>query len=158
VKKCLKSIAKKEGIKVTEEGLKALIYIANGDLRKATNSLQVAASLDKEIDADTIYKSTGFARPEEVKKLIDVSLGGAFTEARDILKHLLIDYGLSGQDIIIQVHRSIYELPLQDVIKVELVDKVGETEFRITSGGNPRIQLEALLAHFTLIGKRAMPK
>ena len=150
VKKYLLSIAKKEKLKISDDGLKALVYIANGDLRKATNSLQVAASLENKIDEETIYKSTGFARPEEVKKLINIALGGNFTESRDMLKQLLIEYGLSGQDIVVQLHRTIFDLPLQDAVKVELVDKIGETEYRITDGGNPRIQLEALLAHLTL--------
>jgi replication factor C small subunit len=38
--------------------------------------------------------------------------------------------------------------------KVELIDKIGEYNFRITEGANERIQLEALLAYLVLIGKK----
>jgi replication factor C small subunit len=37
---------------------------------------------------------------------------------------------------------------------VKLMDKVGEVDFRLTEGANERIQLEALLAHFSLLGDR----
>ncbi|MEA3165340.1 MAG: replication factor small subunit, partial [Thermoplasmata archaeon] len=64
-------------------------------------------------------------------------------------------YGLSGEDVIRQVHRSVFDLTIPDRQKVELVDKVGEIEFRMVEGANERIQIESLLAHFVLAGSKA---
>ncbi|MCA1813209.1 MAG: replication factor C small subunit, partial [Halobacteriales archaeon] len=55
IKKQMRKIAKEEHLEVTAEGLDALLYVAQGDLRKATNTLQVAASLGKKVDEDTVY-------------------------------------------------------------------------------------------------------
>src|SRR5512136_2909571 len=44
VKKYLGDIAQAEKVKLTEDGLEALVYIASGDMRKAINALQVAAT------------------------------------------------------------------------------------------------------------------
>ena len=38
--------------------------------------------------------------------------------------------------------------------KLEMIERVGEYEFRMTEGSNPHLQLEALLAQLALIGKR----
>ena len=60
-----------------------------------------------------------------------------------------------GQDVIRQIHSSIFDLGVSDYDKVKLIDKCGEIEFRIVEGSNERIQLEALLAYFLMIGGNA---
>ena len=136
-----------------EDGMEALVYVAQGDLRKATNSLQVAAVMGTKIDDEAIYRSTQTVRPDEIKDLISIALEGDFARSRKILETVLIEYALSGEDLIRQIHRNIYDLPIKERDKVRLIDRIGEVEFRMVEGGNPRIQLESLLAHFVLVGE-----
>jgi len=152
VKKYLQQIAKVEKLEVAEDALDALVHVANGDMRKAVNSLQVAASLSEKITVDVVYQTTGTAHPEEVKKLLETALKGDFLEARSQLDELMITYGLSGEDVIRQIHKQFFELNIPDIEKVRLIDKTGEVEFRIVEGSNERIQLEALLAYLVLVG------
>lgn len=152
LKKYLNKIAKAEKLEITKEGMDSIEYIAQGDMRKAINSLQVAASLADKIDADSLYKTATIARPDDVKELLDIALTGKFLAAREKLDELLIEYGLSGEDIVRQVHRTIFDLSIGEDYKVKLVDRLGEAEFRMVEGSNERIQLEALLAHFVVIG------
>jgi len=158
IRTVLDRIAKAEKLKVTKEGMDALVYIAQGDLRKAVNALQVAAAVSPTIDEDALYKAASTARPELVKHLLEVSLGGDFLKARDALDTLLIEYGLSGEDVIRAVHRTVFDLSVPDAFKVRLIDRVGEAEFRLVEGSNERIQLEALLAHFVLVGQELKKK
>jgi replication factor C small subunit len=152
VEKYLSRIAKVEKIKITKEGMEALAYIAQGDLRKATNALQVAASISETVDEGTLYKAAATARPKDVKELLEVSLEGDFMAARSILDDLLIEYGLSGEDLIKQIHRTLFELTIPDESRVKLLDKIGEVEFRIIEGSNERIQLESLISNFVVAG------
>ena len=153
IKEFLGRIAKAEKLKVTPDALDALVYVAQGDMRRAVNSLQVAAAISPTIDSDALYKAASTARPEAVRKLIEVSLSGDFLKARGVLDELLIEYGLSGEDVARQIHRTIFDLGIPDEHKVRLVDKLGEVEFRMVEGSNERIQLESLLANFVLIGQ-----
>ncbi len=153
IKDFLGRIAKAEKLKVTPDAMEALVYIAEGDMRRAVNALQVAAAVSPTVDSDALYKAASTARPEAVRKLIEVSLSGDFLKARTVLDELLIEYGLSGEDIARQVHRAIFDLNLPDEQKVRLVDKLGEIEFRMIEGSNERIQLENLLASFVLAGQ-----
>jgi replication factor C small subunit len=153
VKKFIRRIATEEKVDVTPDGVEALVFVAKGDLRKTVNTLQVAATLGGKVDADAIYKTTSTARPEEVKRLLETALKGDFMAARNQLDDLLIEYGLSGEDVIRQVHRSVFDLSIPDKAKVQLVDRVGEAEFRLVEGANDRIQIEAMLAHFVLAGQ-----
>ena len=146
-------IAKAEKLKVTDDGMEALVYVAEGDMRRAVNALQVAASLGSTVDADVLYKVSSTIRPEEVKALIEKALEGEFLRAREVLDKLLIEYGLSGEDIVRQLHRTVFDLNIPDESKVRLLDRIGETDFRLTEGSSERIQIESLLAHFALIGQ-----
>ena len=152
VSEYLNKIVKNENISIDDDALEALVHVARGDMRRAVNSLQVAAAQGERIDVDTIYQTTGLANPEEVKKMLETALSGNFIGARDKLDEIMIEFGLSGQDIIKQIHSSYFELSIDDAEKVRLMDKTGEIEFRIIEGSNERIQLEALLAYIVTIG------
>ncbi len=155
IKSYIRTIAQKEKLKVTTDGLDALIYIARGDMRKAINLLQVGASISDTINAEIIYETSATAHPEDIKKLISLALTGNFMASRNQLYDLLLKYGLSGQDIIKQIHSTIFDLTIPDESKIKLIEKTGETEFRIVEGSNEHIQLEAMLAHFALLGKKS---
>jgi len=152
VKKFMRKIATNEKLQITDDGLETLIFISRGDLRKAINILQVGASVNKKITAELLYATSATAKPEDVKNLINTALGGNFMAARNQLYDLLIKYGLSGEDIIKQIHQSIFDLSIPDDSKVKLIEKAGEIEFRLIEGSNAHIQLEALLAQFALEG------
>ncbi len=154
IKKHMNKIASAEKIELTSDGVETLIFISKGDLRKAINILQVGASTDKKITAELLYQTSATAKPEDVKNLISTALSGNFMAARNQLYDLLIKYGLSGEDIIKQIHQSIFDLALPDETKVKLIEKAGEIEFRLIEGSNAHIQLEALLANFVLEGSR----
>ena len=82
------------------------------------------------------------------------ALGGEFMKARKELQDLMTRYGMSGEDIISQIYQQVTRLDIPDSVKVALVDKVGEYDFRLTEGADETIQLEALLAQLMLAGKK----
>ena len=148
----LRFIAEKESIKLEDSGLKAILYIANGDLRRAINTLQGASAVGASVSDEVVYKVASRARPEEVLNMLELALSGKFLDARNMLHSLLINYGLSGIDVIKQIHREILRLKISDSEKIKLTDCVGEIDFRLTQGANEEIQLSALLAHFAGAG------
>lgn len=154
IKKYMAWVAEQEDLTITEDGYSALLYVARGDMRKAINALQVGATLDSKITDEILYKSTATARPEDVQELLKVALTGDFIKSREHLDNLLINYGLSGEDIIRQIHHEVFNLDIPEITKVELVDKIGEVEFRLVEGSNERIQLESLIAHFVFLGSK----
>ena len=152
IKQYIEKIASFEKLQLTPDGIETLIFISKGDLRKAINILQVGASVNNKITAELLYETSATAKPEDVKALINTALGGNFMAARSQLYDLLIKYGLSGEDIIKQIHQNIFDLAIPDETKVRLIEKAGEIEFRLIEGSNAHIQLEALLAQFALEG------
>jgi len=58
----------------------------------------------------------------------------------------MIDRGLDGRDVLKSIHREVYDLDIAEESKLELLEKMGEYEFRIVEGGSPDVQLESFLA------------
>ncbi|MGB9703488.1 MAG: replication factor C small subunit [Candidatus Micrarchaeia archaeon] len=145
-------IAKNENLSIEKEAIDALIYISEGDMRKAINLLQSAAMESKKISEKLIYSISSFARPKEVREMLNKAINGEFSKAREILDKLLFDYGLSGEDIIIQAYKEILNSKIEEKKKALLLDVLGEFNFRIVEGANERIQLEAMIAKISLLG------
>jgi replication factor C small subunit len=154
IEKFIDRIAKGEKLKLTQDAIKAIIEISEGDLRKVANLLQASAALGKKITEEVVYDVASRAKPDDVKKMLELALKGEFENARKMLQEMLLKQGLSGEDIIYEIHRQIYNLPISEQAKVELVEKCGDYQFRISQGGNELIQLTALLAQFLLFSKK----
>nr|MBA4405502.1 replication factor C small subunit [Nanoarchaeum sp.] len=147
----IKDISKKEGIEITNEAIKAIYEISNGDARKAENILQSCAVINKKIDEKLIYDIVSFAQPREIIQVLEMSLAGEFAKARDLLLDIMLKHGLSGIDIIKQIQREVLELKIDESKKAKMIEKCGEIEFRMVEGSDEYIQLEALLAGFISI-------
>jgi len=65
----------------------------------------------------------------------------------------MLKESISGQDIIKSIQKEIWNLPIEQDIKVKLTEKTGEVEFRLVEGSDEFIQLESLLASFILAGQ-----
>src|SRR5213594_644567 len=142
----LHGLAKREGLKVTDSGLKSVVEVAEGDLRKGINTLQAAASMSKGITEEAVYQVVGRAKPTDVHEMLTHAMKGDFIKAREELRQLLVKYGLSGSEIVRQIHSEIFRLPVPEKQRISLIEAVGEIDYRLVQGGDEEIQLSALLA------------
>ncbi len=154
IQEYITKVCETEKVNITKDGIQALVFISQGDMRKAINILQVTAGIAENIDDDVIYRVSSTARPEDMKRLLLRAIQGQFLPARSILDELFITGGLSGEDIIRGIHGAIMDLDISEDFKAELIERIGEAEFRLVEGSNDRIQIEAFLAHAALLGKK----
>ena len=153
VERYLKFVAVKEELNIDKEAYESLTYLAQGDLRRAINGLQMAAAANVDITSDVVYQAVAAARPEEVKEALEMSLNNNFAGARERLDTLQITYGLAGEDVLRQMHRTVRDLEVPDTIKVQMIEKLAEADFRLSEGANSRIQIEAVIANFAVLGR-----
>ena len=153
VERYLKFVAVKEELNIDKEAYESLTYLAQGDLRRAINGLQMTAAANVDITSDVVYQAVAAARPEEVKEALEMSLNNNFAGARERLDTLQITYGLAGEDVLRQMHRSVRDIEVPDTIKVQMIEKLAEADFRLSEGANARIQIEAVIANFAVLGR-----
>ncbi|HOM96472.1 MAG: replication factor C small subunit [Candidatus Methanofastidiosa archaeon] len=150
IKIMIKKIAHEEKIDLKEDGLEAIAYVSEGDMRKAINALQASSGIGDSITESLVYQVSSRAKPEEIKNMMKIALSGDFISSRRVLQSLLLEQGLSGEDIIMQMHRETFNLEVSDKEKVRIVDMIGEADFRLVQGANEFIQLEYLLANLSI--------
>lgn len=149
----LTKIAESENLEVDTDVLPLISDFSEGDMRRAINILQTA-STSNPITKDVVYSITSKMEPAIVRQMIETAMEGNFKDARSQLLSLLFEKGVSGEDVIKYVHSQILNMEMDDRKKLDIVEKVGEYEFRLTEGSNPQIQLEALLAQISMMGKK----
>lgn len=143
-------IAKTENLTIETTAKEALYVCSEGDCRRAENILQSCAAVAKKITEEEVFSLASVARPKEVAEFLLLAMENKFLLSRNKMLETMLKYGLSGLDIIKQIQKEVWNLPMEDRKKVELVDKCGEIEFRMVEGADEFLQLEALLAQFTL--------
>jgi replication factor C small subunit len=143
-------IAQAEQLKIDIAAKEALYKSCNGDCRKAENILQSCAAVGTEITEEDIFSLASVANPAEVKEFLLLAMQNKFVLARNKMLDTMLKYGLSGLDLIKQIQKEVWNLDIDDRTKVAFIDKCGEMEFRMTEGADEFVQLEALLAQFTL--------
>ena len=151
IKSRVKYVAKQEKITLAPGGLNAIIEVSRGDCRRAINYLQSCGTISKKIDQEIVFRVAGEVPPDKIKIILNTAIEGQLLLSIKLLNDLIKEYGLSGQNIIKNLHREIYELKVKETLKIELSKLLAEFEFRLSQGGTEEIQLQALLAKIVML-------
>lgn len=153
VRRVLEKIARSEKKTVRADAMEAIVTAADGDLRRATNILQLAATYADTVTTETVRECASMPLRDEVEAMLSAALAGDFFGARQQLIRLFAERGASGEDILKAIHSYLPSLPeatVPAVEKLRLVDYLGEIDFRLAEGASERIQLETVLARLAL--------
>ena len=146
VKTIIKRIAKEEKLDVSDNVIKLIYEVSEGDLRRVENILQSCATISNEVTEKSVNEITATANPKDVGEILELALNKEFLKSRNKLLDLMLKNGLSGLDVIKQIQREILNLKIDDSKKLELIDKCGEIEFRLVEGSDDFVQIESFLA------------
>jgi replication factor C small subunit len=142
----IERIAKAEGLHVDASATAALISVSEGDVRRLENVMQSCAAINKTITKESVHQMASVAEPKEIKEVLSTAAKGDFLGARDKLLKTMLEYGMSGIDVVKQISKELWRVDITDEAKLKVVIACGEAEFRIVEGADEFIQLEALLA------------
>jgi len=151
IKSRVKFVANKEDLSVSPDGLNALVDVSKGDCRRAINYLQSCGTISKSIDQDVVFRVAGEVPPERIRVVLKTALKGQLQFSLNLLNDITREYGLSGINIIKNLHREIYDLDVSEDVKIELTKILAEFEYRLSQGGTEEIQLQALLANIVTL-------
>jgi replication factor C small subunit len=151
LKDIIERIAKDEGLTLATGAEQALMDVSEGDVRRMENIMQSCATLNKTLTKEGVYQMASVAEPKEIKDVLILAAAGKFLEAREKLLKTMLEYGMSGPDVVKQISKELWSIDIADERKLNAVIACGEAEFRIVEGSDEFIQLEALLAN---LGKK----
>lgn len=144
----LEHVISEESVTITPDGMKAVVTLANGDMRKSLNILQSCSMAYDEIDEDSVYMCVGHPLRKDIENIVYWILNENFTTAYNNMMNLKTAKGLALQDILTEVHEYVHKVDLPMHVRLHLLEKMAEVEYRLASGTNEKIQLSSLISAF----------
>lgn len=131
VLQCLLKVAEAEQVPYTDDGLEAILFCAEGDMRHALNTLQAAYYLTKQnsglVNQATVFKVCDQPHPKTLGEIIDCCKAGNTKGAVDQMT-ALYRTGYSASDIIGTVFKVVKAHPdLPEGLKLEYLREIGFT-------------------------------
>uniref|UniRef100_A0A673U0V2 Replication factor C subunit 2 n=1 Tax=Suricata suricatta TaxID=37032 RepID=A0A673U0V2_SURSU len=120
----LMAVLEQEKVPYTDDGLEAIIFTAQGDMRQALNNLQSTFSGFGFINSENVFKVCDEPHPLLVKEMIQHCVTANIDEAYKILAHLW-HLGYSPEDIIGNIFRVCKTFQMAEYLKLEFI-KVSE--------------------------------
>uniref|UniRef100_A0A8L0DRN9 Replication factor C (activator 1) 5 n=1 Tax=Oncorhynchus mykiss TaxID=8022 RepID=A0A8L0DRN9_ONCMY len=104
----LEFVIQQESIDVTPDGMKAIVTLSSGDMRRSLNILQSTSMAYGKVTEDNVYTCTGHPLRSDIANILDWSLNKDFTSAYNQILQLKTLKGLALHDILTEVHLLIH--------------------------------------------------
>jgi replication factor C small subunit len=144
----LSRVVDREGVEHDDGGLRYVAAYAEGNLRTALLAAQTTAEGEGAVTMEAAYEALGgVGHGEAVDEMLGRAERGEFTDARKALDDLLVDEGLSGDEVLDEVlaaGRERYEGNEERL--AELHRLAGEVDLEMHGGNSDRIHVARLLA------------
>lgn len=145
----LLEITKLEDVKYNSEGLQALIFTAEGDMRQAINNLQSTVAGFGFVNDVNVFKIVDQPHPLVIKKILASccsNKGGNIDEALELLDNLW-EKGYSAIDIVTLSFRVAKTLPgISELKRLDMIKEIGFVHMRVLEGVSSYLQLCGLFA------------
>ncbi|VDL92187.1 unnamed protein product [Schistocephalus solidus] len=146
----LLQVAKAEDVQYTDEGLEAVVFTAEGDMRQALNNLQSTYQGFGMVTSENVFKVCDEPHPLLVQQMVDHCLQNDLSAANKVLQHLW-NLGYSAEDIFSMLFRIVKNHQMDEYLKLEYIKEVGLIHLRIAEGLGTLLQLAGLLARLCKI-------
>merc|ERR1712038_573877 len=147
----LLEVCEKEKVEYTEDGMEAVIFTSQGDMRQALNNLQSTKEGFGLVKAENVFKVCDEPHPLMIKDILTHCNKGSLDDAYKIMLQLW-KLGYSAEDIISNVFRVCKTMTeLAEFVKLEFIKEIGMTHMGIVQGSSSLLQMAALLARLCKI-------
>ncbi|KAI8823173.1 P-loop containing nucleoside triphosphate hydrolase protein [Fimicolochytrium jonesii] len=143
--KRLLEVCEAEGVKYSPEGLEAIIFSSEGDMRQAINNIQATWAGFGFVNAENVFKVCDQPHPVVVTEIIQACSKGNVDAALDRMRGLWVQ-GYSALDVIttlFRVTKGFEDIP--EFIKLEFIKEIGMTHMKILEGCQSLVQLSGLI-------------
>lgn len=147
----LKHVINVENANVTDDGMKALVHLAKGDMRRSLNILQSTHVGYGVVNEENVYTCTGNPLQSDIQSIVEWMLNDNFTDAYRKINDLKTLKGLALHDILTEAHLFVHRIDFPTNVRMVLLEKMAEVEYRLSAGTSEKIQLSGLIAAFQCV-------
>ncbi|CAH2353198.1 replication factor C subunit 4 [[Candida] railenensis] len=143
----LLEIVKAEDVKYNSEGLQALIFTAEGDMRQAINNLQSTVAGFGFVNDINVFKIVDQPHPLVIKKILSYCIVNKDIESAIELLDGLWKKGYSAIDIVTSSFKVAKSIPgINEQKRLEVIKEIGYVHMRVLEGVSTYLQLCGMLA------------
>ncbi|EPT31198.1 replication factor C, subunit 5, putative [Toxoplasma gondii ME49] len=123
-------IVQDEKMKLSDDGLDALVKIARGDMRRLLNCMQAShlAHPGEEVNADIVHRTLGLPPPSEVTTMFERLLVADFFACCKELDELVTAKGYAMRDWVIAFHERILLVDWPANVLITFVSRLADLE------------------------------
>jgi replication factor C subunit 2/4 len=137
-------------VEYTPEGLEAIIFTAEGDMRQGVNNLQSTASNSKLISPTNVYKVCDQPHPVLITSIIQSCLEFQIDLALEKLQ-IVFEQGFASIDIITTLFRVVKNHEMAEMLKLLYIKEIGMSHMKLLEGNQSLLQLSGLVARLCKI-------
>lgn len=126
----------------------AIVRLSGGDMRKVLNILESCSLAYKHIPESKIFDVTGRPSPDVVETIYSALTMQDFQTAFNTFQELKTTKSLALEDIIRELHKCVMETNFNEQMKINIVTRLGEIEFRLAAGANEKTQVASVVGVF----------
>lgn len=141
----LRHVCSAEEVSYTDDGLEAIIFTAEGDMRNALNNLQATNSGFDHVNQVNVFKVCDQPHPTTVRSILDHCIAGDTAKAVKEVQALW-NTGYSCSDIIGTLFKVAKTFDMPEALKLEYLREIGFAHMRIADGCASLLQLLGLAA------------
>lgn len=142
----LVQICDAEKVEYADEGLAAIVFTAEGDMRQAVNNLQSTWTGQGFVSADNVFKVCDQPHPLVIREMLTACNKGDVDAALDKLDEVWT-LGYSSLDIVTTLFRVVKTMDtLPEPVKLEYIREIGFTHMKTLEGVGTLLQLSGLVA------------
>ncbi|KAK4877806.1 hypothetical protein RN001_010312 [Aquatica leii] len=145
-------ICQQENVEYVEDGLEAIVFTAQGDMRQALNNLQSTYNGFGIVNSENVFKVCDEPHPLLIKDMLIECTKGEIRAAYKVMEHLW-NLGYSAEDIIKNVFKVCKNLDVNEPLKLSFIKEIGVTHMKIVDGLTTLLQMSGLLARLCMIGQ-----
>lgn len=153
----LSEIAMMEQINLEEGAAKTIVELSKGDMRKVLNVLESCAMAHSSISSQIVYDVTGRPSKEDINELFNSLCKDPFNKQVDLFRQKKTEKSLALEDMLGELHSLIMKTVLQDVMKIAVIKRMAEIEYRLAQGSNEKAQIASLAGIFQEITTSKKP-
>jgi replication factor C subunit 3/5 len=149
----LREICKKEKIKYNDTGLRNIVKISDGDMRKVLNNLQSVFMTYGEITDNKVNICLGYPLSKDIDRIYNILMKKEYTESSNKITKIIKDNQYLMNDIMTETMNKLVEeykntTNISDERFKKIIDKLTNCEYNMYSCINETILIDVFIGCF----------
>jgi len=117
-------------------------------MRKVLNILESCALAHQKITLQNVFEVTGRPSPFDVERIFKSLNEERLNDVLNLILEIKQAKSLALEDLILELHKGVMKTKYTDEMKMFLVSRMAEIEYRLSQGSNEKVNIASMVGGF----------